>query len=159
MGEIPAPVAGLDPGAGFHPGPGIHPDIVRVDERYEQAERLVELARAVLQELDDALAADAGGLPAVGGVAPADVASVVVRAGAAQRAKPVEFAERSALPFLNGVAGVRRIPAGPTPILLHDFDIGRSPVFAAVAHRRVGGVAQVPLAFPDHLVAGLFTQQ
>lgn len=160
FGEVLAAVAGLNPGARLHPRPRIEADIVRVHQRDEHAEWFVELACPVFQELHHAFAAHTGGLSAWRGrIEPADVTSVIVGVSAAERAQPVEFAEWSALPFLDCIACVRRIPSGPAPILLHHLDIRRAPVFAAVPHRRISGVAQMPFALPEHFVTGFLLEQ
>jgi hypothetical protein len=42
---------------------------------------------------------------------------------------------------------------------IHHVDVGRTPVFAAIAHRSVGSVTQVPFTLPDHLAAGFLLEQ
>src|SRR5271166_4547642 len=127
---------------------------MRIDQRHEQAE-WVGRSFAALQELDDAFTAHprylAGRSIDISGY----ISTVVVRVAAAGRVIPVEDAERSSLRLLNGGARIRRVPAGPPPIRLHNLDVGGPPVFAAVAWGGVRGVAEVPLAFPDHVVTGV----
>src|SRR5271157_1537769 len=72
---------------------------------------------------------------------------------------PLKTPNGSSLRLLNGGARIRRVPAGPPPIRLHDLDVGRPPIFAAVAWRGVRGVAEVPLAFPDHVVTGMSLEE
>ena len=159
VGEVVAPVTGLLPCWRLHVAPWVDADIVRVHQRYEHAERLVPLRCTLFQEFNDALATDAGCLAMALRIEPADVTSIIVGERAAQSAHSVDLAERRAFPLLDRIAGVGWIPAGPTPVLLHDADVGRSPVLAAIADHRVGRVAQVPLALPNDVVAGFLLQE
>lgn len=159
MGEVLPPVAGLLPGWRFHPAAWIDADIVWIDQRYEHAERLVPLCCPLFQEFNDARATKPCRLAMTVRVESVGVTSVIVGERSAQRAHSVDFAERRAFPLLDRVAGVWWVPAGPAPVLLHEADVGRPLIFAAIADHRTGRVAQVPLAFPNDVVAGFLLEQ
>src|SRR5271165_6138678 len=132
MGEVLSLVADLFPGGRRDQVARVGSDVMRIDQGHEQAERIGR-PFAALQELDDAFTADPGYLAGRSIDSPGYISTVVVRVAAAGRVIPVEDAERSSLRLLNGGACIRRVPAGPSPIRLHDLDVRRAPIFAAVA--------------------------
>ena len=152
IGKILMPVARLLPTG------RVDIDVVRVDQRYEQAKWLAQPGRAILQKVDDALT-EPWRLTSSTRRRTHDVAPIVVGIGAAQSGKSIECPERGRLPGLDGVAGVGWIPARPAEVFLHRPNVVGRPLLAAVSHRGVGGIAQVPFALPDHLVACLLLEQ
>ena len=118
----------------------------------------MKLGRSVLQKLDDTFTETRSLTPGPG-LGPIHITSIVVGIAAAQSREPIEYPELVRLPIHDRVARVGWIPLRPAVILLKHGDVGRRPVFAAVADRRVGGVAQVPFTFPDHLVARFVPEQ
>ena len=124
-GEVLPSVAGLFPGRDLAAVAGEGADIVRIDQRHEQAERPVAATRPALQEFDHALAADPRGLPVVGTVRPRYEPAVVVGGAAAERPQAVELAELVRLPFLDRIAGVGRIqPDQPQFVCIASMSCG-----------------------------------
>ena len=128
---------------------------MRIDKGHEHAEWLAGPFGAALKKFNDAFAAHAGDLAGCSVAIPMDISPIVVGIATAERVKPIEVTERGSLQLPNGITRIRRVPAGPSEILLHYFNVGGAPFFATVAPRGIRGIAEVPLAFPEHVVTGV----